>query len=115
MWEIYMTANNLHQRPALLGPRAPVNPHPPSATYAMWALASLMSTQFRDMIEPLYEKTKEMLEHLSLEANEKEQLDYGACSSMGACCNIRIYANISPTGVDERWPSFSLGPGHAIS
>ncbi|KAK4868315.1 hypothetical protein LT330_007037 [Penicillium expansum] len=42
--------------------------------YAMWALASLMSTQFRDMIEPLYEKTKEMLEHLSLEANEKNNL-----------------------------------------
>lgn len=40
----------------------------------MWALASLMSTQFRDMIEPLYEKTKEMLEHLSLEANEKNNL-----------------------------------------
>ncbi|KAJ5192263.1 hypothetical protein N7449_008405 [Penicillium cf. viridicatum] len=42
--------------------------------YAMWALASLLSTQFRDMIEPLYQKTKQMLEHLSLEANEKINL-----------------------------------------
>ncbi|CAI7593856.1 unnamed protein product [Penicillium glandicola] len=42
--------------------------------YAMWALASLLSTQFRDMIEPLYQKTKQRLEHLSLEANEKSNL-----------------------------------------
>lgn len=40
----------------------------------MWALASLLSTQFRDMIEPLYQKTKPMLEHLSLEADEKINL-----------------------------------------
>jgi hypothetical protein len=35
----------------------------------MWTLASLLSTQFRDMVDPLYQKTKQMLERLSLEAN----------------------------------------------
>ncbi|CRL26625.1 Transcription factor, fungi [Penicillium camemberti] len=42
--------------------------------YAMWALASLLSTQFRHMIEPLYQRTKQILEHLSLEANENINL-----------------------------------------
>ncbi|KAL2833688.1 fungal-specific transcription factor domain-containing protein [Aspergillus cavernicola] len=38
--------------------------------HAMWTLASLLSTQFRDMIEPLYQETKRMLEHLTVEGNE---------------------------------------------
>ncbi|KAJ5591586.1 fungal-specific transcription factor domain-containing protein [Penicillium hispanicum] len=38
--------------------------------YAMWTLASLLSTQFREYIEPLYQETKQMLENLSLEADE---------------------------------------------
>ncbi|KAJ5218167.1 fungal-specific transcription factor domain-containing protein [Penicillium cinerascens] len=38
--------------------------------YAMWMLASLLSAQFRDMIEPLYQETKQMLEYLSVEGAE---------------------------------------------
>ncbi|KAH8690305.1 fungal-specific transcription factor domain-containing protein [Talaromyces proteolyticus] len=38
--------------------------------YAMWSLASLLSAQFYDMVEPLYQETKGMLERLSVEPNE---------------------------------------------
>ncbi|OGE56339.1 hypothetical protein PENARI_c003G05074 [Penicillium arizonense] len=37
---------------------------------AMWALASLLSAQFREMIEPLYQKTKQTLESISIEGND---------------------------------------------
>lgn len=36
----------------------------------MWTLASLLSTQFGDMIQPLYQETKQMLERLSVEGDE---------------------------------------------
>ncbi|KAJ5675116.1 fungal-specific transcription factor domain-containing protein [Penicillium maclennaniae] len=39
--------------------------------YAMWTLASLLSVQFREMIEPLYQETKQMLEYLSVESAEQ--------------------------------------------
>ncbi|KAJ5166966.1 fungal-specific transcription factor domain-containing protein [Penicillium canariense] len=39
--------------------------------YAMWTLASLLSVQSRDMIEPLYQETKQMLEYLSVPAMEQ--------------------------------------------
>lgn len=35
----------------------------------MWTLAALLSSQFRETIEPLYQKTKQMLESLSVEGN----------------------------------------------
>lgn len=36
----------------------------------MWTLASLLSAHSRDLVEPLYQQTKQMLEDLSVEANE---------------------------------------------
>jgi hypothetical protein len=38
--------------------------------YAMWALASLLSSHLRDLVEPLYQQAKQMLEPLSVEAKE---------------------------------------------
>lgn len=35
----------------------------------MWTLASLLSVQFRDMIEPLYQETKQRLESLSIDSS----------------------------------------------
>ncbi|KAJ5310737.1 uncharacterized protein N7443_003198 [Penicillium atrosanguineum] len=43
--------------------------------YAMWTLASLVSAQFRDMIEPLYQETKQMLEYLSVEGAEHSSVN----------------------------------------
>lgn len=43
--------------------------------YAMWTLASLLSAQFRDMIEPLYQETKQMLEYLSVEGAEHSSVN----------------------------------------
>jgi hypothetical protein len=37
----------------------------------MWTLATLLSAQLRDMTEPLYQKTKQTLESLSIEGNER--------------------------------------------
>jgi hypothetical protein len=36
----------------------------------MWTLAALLSAQFRDMVEPLYEETRHMLEHLTIDGDE---------------------------------------------
>jgi hypothetical protein len=41
----------------------------------MWTLASLLSAQFRDMIEPLYQETKQMLEYLSVEGAEHSSVN----------------------------------------
>ncbi|KZF21089.1 hypothetical protein L228DRAFT_166122 [Xylona heveae TC161] len=38
--------------------------------YATWALAALMSAQFREMIEPLYQETKQILESLNVDGDE---------------------------------------------
>ncbi|GKZ25831.1 hypothetical protein AbraIFM66951_002832 [Aspergillus brasiliensis] len=43
--------------------------------YAMWTLAALLSTQFRDMIEPLYQETKRMLDQCTVGANEDSNID----------------------------------------
>jgi hypothetical protein len=36
----------------------------------MWTLASLLSAQFRELIEPLYQKTKQTLESISVEGKD---------------------------------------------
>ncbi|OJJ99337.1 hypothetical protein ASPACDRAFT_120657 [Aspergillus aculeatus ATCC 16872] len=43
--------------------------------YAMWTLAALLSTQFRDMIEPLYQETKRMLDQITAGKNEDSNID----------------------------------------
>ncbi|KAL2844387.1 fungal-specific transcription factor domain-containing protein [Aspergillus pseudodeflectus] len=45
--------------------------------YAMWAMASLLSTQFRDMLELLYQEAKRMLEHLTLDGEEDDTTSIG--------------------------------------
>ncbi|OQD91825.1 hypothetical protein PENSOL_c048G06011 [Penicillium solitum] len=80
--------------------------------YAMWALASLLSTQFRDMIEPLYQKTKPMLEHLSLEADEKINLTTELAQAKGSSSQMGDF-----TEIEEKrrvfWMSYFLD--HVIS
>ncbi|KAK9491685.1 transcription factor [Lipomyces doorenjongii] len=61
----------LHQRRYLSWSKSSTKT--PSRTclqYAMWILATLLSAQFRDMTEPLYHETKQMLESLSIGGNE---------------------------------------------
>jgi hypothetical protein len=36
----------------------------------MWTLAALLSAQFRDMVETLYQETKQMLERLTVDGEE---------------------------------------------
>jgi hypothetical protein len=36
----------------------------------MWSVATLLSTQFRDLIDPLYRETKQILEALTVEGGE---------------------------------------------
>jgi hypothetical protein len=43
----------------------------------MWAMASLFSTQFRDMLELLYQEAKRMLEHLTLDGEEEDTTSIG--------------------------------------
>jgi hypothetical protein len=38
--------------------------------YAMWTMASLLPAHSRDLVEPPYRETKQMLEELSVEADE---------------------------------------------
>jgi hypothetical protein len=57
----------------------------------MWTLATLLSAQFQEMTEPLYQKTKQMLESLSIDGNERSVCEtelmqawvlFAACESM---------------------------------
>ncbi|KAL3482128.1 fungal-specific transcription factor domain-containing protein [Aspergillus californicus] len=43
--------------------------------YAMWTVAALLSAQFRDMIDPLYQATKRMLEHLTVDGGEDDNIE----------------------------------------
>ncbi|RSL84681.1 hypothetical protein CEP51_003763 [Fusarium floridanum] len=52
--------------------------------HAMWALASLLSTQFTHLTEPLYQTAKQTTR-----------------PSMGADCHLRVDAYIPSTGMDE--------------
>ncbi|OJJ43582.1 hypothetical protein ASPZODRAFT_73872 [Penicilliopsis zonata CBS 506.65] len=64
----------LHQRRYLAWSRSN-NGKTPSRRclqYAMWTLAALLSAQFRELIEPLYRETKQMLEYLSQDSNETD-------------------------------------------
>ncbi|KAK9234752.1 fungal-specific transcription factor domain-containing protein [Lipomyces kononenkoae] len=66
----------LHQRRYLSWSKSSTKT--PSRTclqYAMWTLATLLSAQFRDMTEPLYHETKQMLESLSFDGNEHSGCD----------------------------------------
>ncbi|KAF5865671.1 hypothetical protein ETB97_002643 [Aspergillus alliaceus] len=61
----------LHQRRYLSWSKSSTKTMPRRCLqYAMWTLASLLSAQFRDMIEPFYRETKQMLENLSAEGDD---------------------------------------------
>ncbi|KAL2838526.1 hypothetical protein BJY01DRAFT_34101 [Aspergillus pseudoustus] len=42
--------------------------------YSMWTLSALLSTQFRDMVDPLYHETKRMLEELTMDGDEDKSI-----------------------------------------
>ncbi|KAJ5698509.1 fungal-specific transcription factor domain-containing protein [Penicillium macrosclerotiorum] len=60
----------LHQRRYLAWSKSSAKTDPQKCLqYAIWTLASLLSPQFYDMVEPLYQETKRLLESLSLGVN----------------------------------------------
>ncbi|KAI2916526.1 transcriptional regulator family: Fungal Specific TF [Aspergillus niger] len=66
----------LHQRRYMSWSKSSTKTEPRRCLqYAMWTLAALLSTQFRDMIEPLYQETKRMLDQLTVAANEDSNID----------------------------------------
>ncbi|KAF5013200.1 hypothetical protein FDECE_779 [Fusarium decemcellulare] len=62
--------------------------------YVMWTLATLLSVQFRDMTEPLYQKVKQMLESLSIESNGRRSCDTELVQAwvlIATCESMRTY------------------------
>ncbi|KAK9364851.1 fungal-specific transcription factor domain-containing protein [Lipomyces kononenkoae] len=85
----------LHQRRYLSWSKSSTKT--PSRTclqYAIWTLATLLSAQFRDMTEPLYHETKQMLESLSVEPNENTGCDTELVQAwvlVATCESMRTY------------------------
>ena len=62
--------------------------------YAMWTLATLLSAQFRDLTEPLYHETKQMLESQSNHCNKSNPCDtelIQACVLVATCELMRTF------------------------
>lgn len=60
----------------------------------MWTLATLLSAQFRDVTEPLYLETKQMLESLSVEGNQHSGCDTELLQAwvlVATCESMRTY------------------------
>ncbi|KAL3442325.1 fungal-specific transcription factor domain-containing protein [Aspergillus insuetus] len=61
----------LHQRRYMAWSKSSTrSPSRKCLQYAMWTLAALLSAQFRDMVEALYQETKHMLERLTVDGDE---------------------------------------------
>ncbi|KAL3496345.1 fungal-specific transcription factor domain-containing protein [Aspergillus germanicus] len=61
----------LHQRRYMAWSKSStMTPSRKCLQYAMWTLAALLSAQLRDMIDPLYQETKQMLERQTVDGEE---------------------------------------------
>ncbi|KAL3456657.1 fungal-specific transcription factor domain-containing protein [Aspergillus heterothallicus] len=71
MDRVHLSIPILHQRRYLVWSKSPTrNASRRCLQYAMWTLAALLSTQFRDMVDTLYGETKRMLENLTADGDE---------------------------------------------